>query len=74
MGRYTGDESSLEDTEAWRNEARAVFEKAGDAYGLARYWWSVALDRWDRMRVQEAAEERSVRSRISSTPVSGAPD
>ena len=56
MRLYTGHASSLEDSEAWRDEARAVFEEAGDEYGLARYWWSVAMDRWNRMRVQETAE------------------
>jgi len=56
MSRNTGDASSLEETEAWRDEAQAVFEASGDAYGLARYWWSVALDRWNRLRVQEAAD------------------
>ena len=51
-----GSTSSFEDSEAWRNEARAVFEESGDEYGLARYWWSVAMDRWNRLRVQETAE------------------
>ena len=56
MRLYTGHASSFEDSEAWRDEALAVFEGAGDEYGLARYWWSVTMDRWNRLRVQETAE------------------
>ena len=74
MRLYTGHTSSFEDGEAWRNEARAVFEESGDEYGLGRYWWSVAMDRWNRLRVQETAEAASARLRISSTPASGAHD
>ncbi len=55
MRLYTG-ASSFEDSEAWRNEARAVFEESGDDYGLARYWWSVAMDLWNTLHVQETAE------------------
>ena len=60
--RLTTNASSFEESEAWRNEARAVFEASGDEYGLARYWWSVAMDRWARLRVQETveAEERAL--------------
>lgn len=54
LGR--GHASSPEDSEAWRNEARAVFEESGDEYGLARYWWSVAMESWFRMRTQETAD------------------
>ena len=54
--RLNTNASSFEDSEAWRNEARAVFEESGDEYGLARYWWSVAMDRWARLRVQETVE------------------
>ena len=56
MRAGTGHASSFEDSEAWRNEARAVFEESGDEYGLARYWWSVAMESWFRMRAQETAE------------------
>ena len=56
MRLYTGHASSFEDSEAWRDEALAVFEGAGDEYGLGRYWWSVTMDRWNRLRVQETAE------------------
>ena len=52
----TGHASSSEDSEAWRNEARTVFEESGDEYGLARYWWSVAMESWLRMRAQETAD------------------
>jgi tetratricopeptide (TPR) repeat protein len=55
MRLYTGQASSFEDSEMWRNEARGVFEDSGDEYGLARYWWSVAMDRWSRLLVQETA-------------------
>ena len=54
---YTGHTSSFEDSEAWRNEARAVFEESGDEYGLGallverRHGSMVA-----RLRVQETAE------------------
>ena len=54
--RLSTNASSFEESEAWRNEARAVFEESGDEYGLARYWWSVAMDRWARLRVQETVE------------------
>jgi tetratricopeptide (TPR) repeat protein len=54
LGR--GHASSVGDSEAWRNEARAFFEESGDEYGLARYWWSVSMESWFRLRVQEAAD------------------
>jgi len=52
----TGHAGSSEDSEAWQNEARTVFEESGDEYGLARYWWSVAMDSWNTLRVQETAD------------------
>jgi tetratricopeptide (TPR) repeat protein len=48
--------SSVEDAEAWRDEARTVFEESGDEYGLGRYWWSVAMKSWASMRAQETAD------------------
>jgi class 3 adenylate cyclase/tetratricopeptide (TPR) repeat protein len=48
--------SSSEDSEAWRDEARTVFEESADEYGLARYWWSVAMESWNSLRVQETAD------------------
>ncbi|HEX2426984.1 MAG TPA: adenylate/guanylate cyclase domain-containing protein [Gaiellaceae bacterium] len=42
--------------EAWRNEARAVFESTGDDYGLALYWSSVAWEAWFLIRANEAAQ------------------
>jgi class 3 adenylate cyclase/tetratricopeptide (TPR) repeat protein len=41
---------------SWREEARAVFELADDDYGLALYWWSVAMAAWSRCRAEETAE------------------
>ena len=43
-----------EQREAWRAEARAVFEEVGDDYGLALYWWSAAQEAWFGLRSQEA--------------------
>ena len=51
-----GHATSPEDREAWRSEARAVFEEYGDEYGLARYWLSLAQEGWFRQRAQEAAD------------------
>jgi class 3 adenylate cyclase/tetratricopeptide (TPR) repeat protein len=56
MGLGTGHASSSEDSEAWRNEARAVFEESGDEYGLARYWWGAAMESWSSLRVQETLD------------------
>ena len=56
MGAGTGHASSSDDSEAARNEARIAFEESGDEYGLARYWWSVAMESWLRMRAQETAD------------------
>jgi class 3 adenylate cyclase/tetratricopeptide (TPR) repeat protein len=39
----------------WREEARAVFEEAGDDYGLAQYWWSMHMEAWFGLRAHEAA-------------------
>ena len=59
LGPGTDYAISSEDNEAWRNEARAVFEESGDEYGLARYWWSVAMESfWVRLRADETAEAR----------------
>ena len=35
---------------------RRVFERAGDEYGLALYWWSVAWTAWSRVLCAETAE------------------
>ena len=71
MSLGKGHASSFEDDEAWRNEARAVFEESGDEYGLARYWWSVAMESWSGLRVQETADVASSRLAISSPLSSG---
>lgn len=42
--------------DAWREEARADFDRIGDEYGFALYWWGVALEAWIRLRALEAAE------------------
>ena len=65
MRLYTGHASSFEDSEAWRDEALAVFEGAGDEYGLGRYWWSVTMDRWNLLRVQETARGSGARDGAS---------
>ena len=61
MSLDTGHASSFEDGEAWRNEARAVFEESGDEYGLARYWWSVAME--SMVPVARAGDGRCLRAR-----------
>ena len=48
--------STSDDGAGWRNEAWTVFEESGDEYGLARYWWGVAMDSWFMLRVQETAD------------------
>jgi class 3 adenylate cyclase len=48
-------ERSFEQREAWRNEARSVFESAGDDYGFALYWTSVVWESWMAMRAADAA-------------------
>jgi len=58
----TAHPSSSDDADAWRKEARAIFEESGDEYGLARYWWSVSMESWYRLRAHEArdAAERAL--------------
>jgi len=46
----------FEQRQAWRDEARTVFEEAGDDYGLALYWWSTAMESWFGLRARETAE------------------
>ena len=41
---------------AWREEARQIFEEAGDDNGLALYWWSVAWDAWNQCHAEDTAE------------------
>ncbi len=62
----------LEQRNAWRERARAVFEQIGDPYGLAEYWWSTAMESWFAMRAQETAEacERALES-LDRSGVSG---
>ena len=40
---------------ALREEARAVLESAGHDFGLALYWWAVALEAWFSLRAAETA-------------------
>ncbi len=49
-------EMPFEDRDAWRDDARAVFESTGDDYGLALYWSSVAWEAWFAIRANDAAE------------------
>ena len=54
MGRYLG---SSDESKAWRNEARVVFEESGDEYGLGRYWWTVAMETWVvRLHAEDTVE------------------
>ena len=48
--------SSSHDGEGWRNEAWTVFEESGDEYGLARYWWGVAMESWFMLQVRDTAD------------------
>jgi hypothetical protein len=48
-------ERSFDEREAWRDEARAVFESAGDDYGLSLYWTSVVWESWMAMRAADTA-------------------
>jgi class 3 adenylate cyclase/tetratricopeptide (TPR) repeat protein len=41
---------------AWREEALEIFEQADDHYGIALYWWCVAIDAWFQLRAAETAE------------------
>jgi class 3 adenylate cyclase len=47
---------------AWRDEARSIFEASQDDYGFGLYWWSVSLEAWFALRAGEAAaaSERSL--------------
>ena len=51
-----GLDRSFEQREAWRAEAREVFEGIGDEHGLALYWWSRAMESWFGLRAQETLE------------------
>jgi tetratricopeptide (TPR) repeat protein len=42
--------------EAWREEALEIFEQSDDNYGIAFYWWCVAIDAWFHLRATETAE------------------
>ncbi len=46
----------FEERQAWRDEARSVFEQTGDEWGLALYWWSMAMETWFGLRAQETAD------------------
>ena len=49
-------ELPFDEREAWRNEARSVFESTGDDYGLALYWSGMAWEAWYVIRATEAAQ------------------
>ena len=51
-----GYENPFEQRQAWRDEARSVFEETGDEHGLALYWWSTSMETWFGLRAQETAE------------------
>ena len=75
MRLNTGHASSFEDSEAWRDEARAVFEESGDEYGLG----ALLVGRRHGVDGPGCACRRrpmlaSARSRISSARSSGAHD
>jgi class 3 adenylate cyclase/tetratricopeptide (TPR) repeat protein len=57
-----GYDRPLEQREAWREDARSVFEQIGDHYGLALYWWSAGMEHWFSLRAEEtqAACERAL--------------
>jgi class 3 adenylate cyclase/tetratricopeptide (TPR) repeat protein len=40
----------------WREDARSIFEETGDEYGLALYWWSLAMEHWFLLRAPATAE------------------
>jgi class 3 adenylate cyclase len=46
----------FEQRQAWRNEARAVFEELGDENGLALYWWSTSMESWFGLQAQETQQ------------------
>jgi class 3 adenylate cyclase/tetratricopeptide (TPR) repeat protein len=52
-GKY---ERPFAEREAWRNEARTVFESTHDGYGLAMYWWSLACESWFALRAGESVK------------------
>jgi hypothetical protein len=45
---------TAEERRAHREDARAVLEAAEDHEGLGLYWWSVAGERWNRCRAEDA--------------------
>src|SRR5262249_42764053 len=49
-------EEPFDQREAWRDEARAVFESTGDDYGLALYWESVSWEAWMAMRAAQTVD------------------
>jgi class 3 adenylate cyclase/tetratricopeptide (TPR) repeat protein len=49
-------ESPFDQREAWRDEARAVFESTGDEYGLALYWASAGWESWMAMRAADTVD------------------
>jgi class 3 adenylate cyclase/tetratricopeptide (TPR) repeat protein len=53
-GLVGGYDRPLEQREAWREDARSVFEQIGDHNGLALYWWSAGMEDWFGLRAQEA--------------------
>jgi class 3 adenylate cyclase/tetratricopeptide (TPR) repeat protein len=42
--------------EDWREQALETFQEAEDHYGIALYWWSVAIDKWFRLLATETAD------------------
>jgi class 3 adenylate cyclase/tetratricopeptide (TPR) repeat protein len=55
-GLVGGLEVPLEERQAWREEARAVFEEVDDRFGLALYWWSVSMEAWFALRAEETID------------------
>ena len=51
-----GYDKPYEQRQAWRDEARALFEEVGDDYGLAVYWWSTSMESWFGLRAQETQQ------------------
>jgi class 3 adenylate cyclase len=51
-----GYDKPYEQRQAWRDEARAIFEEVGDDYGLALYWWSMSMESWFGLRAQETGK------------------
>jgi hypothetical protein len=51
-----GYDRPFEQREAWRDEARVVFEEIGDEYGLALYWWSTSMEAWFSLHAQSTAD------------------